>query len=504
MKTFKALGVILTISGMMALSACSGQPDPANGTNGTNGTLRIGVSSIPTTLDPAQNFSLSQTAIMGLVGGTLTNLAPDGKSVSMGLAESVTPGEKQYVVKLKPNLKFSDGSPLAASDVVASFEHYRTDKTSGLDYAYAPIEKVTAVDELTVNFDLKRPYPALEYAFAYGASAILPAKSIQARGQDLYKGDPLPTAGKYQVETFDQNQIVLQANPNYAGQQPSTKTLTFKQIADPAARLAQVQGGQLDYTDEISPQQVPQISAPVEAGTIRAANGQTFLGMNNRDNSVLSDVRIRKAVSTAIDRAQVNQVAFAGQNQPSLGLFANASKNMRPFLKDKADVAAAKAMLAGTKCADGCTLRFIAASDDGTNGDIALVVQQNLKAIGIDVTIEKAEKTVVSQYATEGNYDLRVTGSYEQTDDAGFYTSFTLGPVIKALRTGYANPEMSQLIETVQTTTGSTRESAVNQVNALFQKDLPMAPIADFMVLSASRVPAETFSLDPTYYYHIG
>ena len=497
----KAAGAVV-MAGALALTACTSQPaDPAANADGP---LKIGVASIPATLDPGQNFQLGEYAIMNLVGGTLTNLNSDGKSVSMGLADTVTPGDSNYVVKLKPGLKFSDGSPLTATDVAASFEYYLADKANGYDYTFAPVQKVTATDDLTVNFELKRPYPGLEYTFTYPTSAVIPAKVIKEKGKDLYKGGPLPTAGKYQVTSFDANEVILEANPNYEGTQPSAKTLTFKRITDPAARLAQVQGGQLDYATQISPKNIPQLSGAVQARTAQAVNGNVFLGMNNRDNSVLSDVRIRKAISAAISRDQINQVAFAGKNTPALSLFGSSSKNNRPFLAAQPKVEEAKQLLIGTRCADGCTLRFIAASDDETISDIALIVQQNLNAIGIQVNIEKAEKTVLAQQANEGNYDFRASETYDAADTPGPFLAFVLGPTVKALRTGYSSPEVNQLIETIQATSGSQADSALDQLNAVFEKDLPMAPIANFMVVSASRVPAERLDLDPTLFFHVG
>ncbi|BCW35986.1 hypothetical protein StoSoilA2_20420 [Arthrobacter sp. StoSoilA2] len=494
----KVAAALVAFSGMLAVTGCSG-PTNAASSNGDDDTIRIGVSAVLTTLDPGQNFSIGQVAITNLFGGTLTNLNSDGKAVSMGLAESVTPGDEQYVVKLRAGLKFSDGSPLTAADVAASFGHYLADKTNGYDYTYAPIEKVTAIDDLTVAFDLNYPYPALEYALSLPGSIIVPAKDIEERGADLYRGDPLPSSGRYKIQTSNQDQIILEANPNYPAQQPETKTLIFQKVADPVSRLAQVQSGQLDYAEEIAPKQLAQLSGPVEARTAFAANGQTFLAMNNRDNSILSDPRIRKAVSTAIDREQINQIVFADRNRLGLGLFASSSPHNRPFLQEKANVAAAKSLLAGTKCENSCSLRFTNAGD----ADIAVVVQQNLKAVGIEVSIENVEPAVLSKNADEGNYDLLATGNFEQGDYPAISLQFTLGPTIQALRTGYNNPEMTQLLEKLKTASGSEADSTLDQVKTLFEEDLPLAPIADYMVNSASRIPSERFGLDSTLFYHV-
>lgn len=501
LKPFKTAGAIVALSGMLLTSGCSGSSSPASDATDS---LRIGVAQTPTSLDPGQGGGYRQSyAILQLISGTLTSMDRDGKNVSMGLAASMEPRDKQFVFKLKPGLKFSDGSALTARDVVASFEHYLADKASGNSFIYEPIEKVTATDDLTVEFDLKRPYPSLPAILATPPSAIIPAKSIESKGlEELYKGDPLPTAGQFEVKTFDQNQITLQANPNYAGEQPTTKTLVFKKITDATARLAQVQGGGIDFADDITPKSIPQISAPLEASTAAAVNGAQFLVMNNRETATLSDVRIRQAISLAINRNQINQVAWAGQNQPALSVFPGDSPYNAPFVKPDVDVQRAKEQLAGTKCANGCTLRLIVNSDNEPRNDAAIVAQQNLKAVGIQVNIEKSEGATILTYAKDGNFDLAFFGTYDNTPDS--YLGFLLDPSDQALYSGYSSPEMDRLLKEVTITSDAERDAAIRGINALIAKDMPFTPIAENSFTSVSRVTSERFTVDPGFFFHVG
>lgn len=496
----KSAAALLAAASMLVLAGCSGQAAPEAEEKDS---LRIGVSGIVLNLDPAQNFDIAPVAIINLFGGTLTNLNPDGLGVSMGLADTITPGDDKYVVTLKSDLKFSDDTPLTAEDVAASFTRYLADPTNGYGYVLDPIEKVTAIDDLTVEFDLERPYPSLEYALSLPGSIIIPSEVIEERGDELYTIGPLPSSGKYQIETATVDETVLVVNPNYPAPEPEIKKLSFEKVSDPISRLAQVQSGQLDYAEEIAPNQVAQLSGPVEARTAYASNGQTFLAFNNRENSILRDVKVRQAVSAAIDREQINTVAFSGQNRLGLGLFASSSQYNEPFLNENADLDAAKAALRGTECEDGCSLRFVVASDAENFGDVALVVQQNLAEIGIDVVIERVEGAVVAQYATEGNFDIVATGNFEQGDYPAISLQFTLGPTIEALRTGYQSDEMTQVLEELKTADGAALDEKLELVNEIFARDLPLAPLADYMVVAASRVPAEQFSLGPTLFYNV-
>jgi peptide/nickel transport system substrate-binding protein len=501
----KIASTLVAFGVMIALSACSGDPS-SNVSGGGGGPVRIAVKNIPTTLDPGQNFHLDQYAIMNLTSGTLTELNPDAKGVHMGLAESVqAAGDLQYVVKLKPNLKFSDGSSLTAKDVAASFSYYLADKSNGYSYTYTRIAKVTAVDDVTVNFDLTKPYPSLPIILALPSSAIIPSAAIEARhSKDIYKGDPLPTAGQFEVASFNSDEITFKANPNYVGSKPSTKSVIVKKVSDPAARLAQLQGGEIDVADNLSPKEASQLNAPAKVHTTFAPIGATFLMMNNRANSVLSDVRIRKALALAVDRKQVNEVAYAGQNRPALGLWGNASTYNEDTFSADAAPANAKQMLAGTKCANGCVLKFVVNSSDQTAADTAVVVQQNLKAIGIQVNLQSVESATASDLESKGNFDLVVTGSLDVADYPDGFLDFTLGPVLDGFYTGYSSPQMSKLIESVDVATGSERTTAAHQLTAQWEKDLPNAPLVDFADVWASRVTADRFTMNDSYFYRIG
>ncbi|MER8760275.1 ABC transporter substrate-binding protein [Mesorhizobium sp. M0976] len=487
----KALVVIVG-----ALLAATGHANASD----INDAMTIGIDHFPTNLDPGQNPWRQQQAIMHLAAGTLTNQESDGKRVTMGLAASVEPADKKFIVKLKPGLKFSDGSALTATDVVASFKYYMNDKTNGYGYTFAPIDKVIATDDLTVAFELKQPYPSLPFILALPSSEIISSDFLEAKDpKDIYNGDhPLPTAGPFQVESFGQDEITLQRNPYYAGVQPSTKTIVFKKITDAAARLAQLQGGEIDWADDISPKLIAQLSPPVEARSAQAVNGLSILSLNNRDSSVLSDVRIRKAVAAAIDRKQINEVVYAGLSQPALSLWASGSRNSHPFLSANADVERAKELLAGTKCENGCKLKLI-----GSGGDTEIVVQQNLKAIGLEVEIVSAEAATINDWLTQGNFDLWAGGSFDVADFPDGYLAWTIGQANEALYSGYKSPEMARLIEQVNITTGSERDAAVADLNALFEKDLPLVPTTNTVVVSASRVPSDVFNIAPTMYFDV-
>lgn len=493
--------VVLMLS--LAAAACSSPGSSETSDEGADGSLIVGVEQIPKSLNPGRTFESTALAILSITQGTLVKQTPDGSDVTMELAESIESTDDRLVVKLKPDLKFSDGSALTATDVAASFEYYKTAKLNGASYTLDALDKVEAVDDLTINFDLGYRFQSLPLVLALPQSAIIPSEAIEADPKDPWASGALPSAGQFAVESLERNEMTLQVNPNYAGETPDTKTIVFKGIPDANARMAQLQSGQLDYANNLPPKQAAQLSDPIRVDTTENALGVTYFGMNNRDNSVLSDVRIRKALSMAIDRQQVNEVAFAGFNAPQLSIWSNESPYYAavPYLSDTADVEAAQQMLVGTACEDGCTLKMVAYADFADLLDSATVVQQNLAAIGITVQIEKSDSSTVLEWKSEGNYDISVDQYYDYWPAAA--ANWGLGPAVMAVRTGYSSVEMNDLIEQADRKSGSARDAVFAEINALFAEDLPWAPIAGLVRVAGSRVPAETFSLDPTFLYHV-
>lgn len=438
---------------------------------------------------------------MGLASGTLTTLNDDGKGTSNGLADAIKETDTDFTITLRPGLKFSDGTDLTSADVVASFEHHLADATNAFAYKFAPIQSVTAKDDLTVMFNLKRPYPSLPWILATPQAVIIPSEVIQTRGAKLYE-TPVPTAGKFGIDTVNPSEIKLTANPNYSGTKPTAKNITFKKIADSAARFAQVQGGEIDFADGVSPKVLSQLSAPLEARTTVGVNGIQTLSLN--ELGVLGDVNIRQAIARAINREQINTVAWAGMNVPALGLFAPSSQYSRPFLPATPELDTAKRYLAGTKCETGCTLQLIVDSTDEPSNDIAVVLQQNLKEIGITMNINKMETAAMVQRSNDADFDILVAFTYENGDFPDALLPFQLGPALQGFYTGYSSPKMNELLDQLGTTRDQARADVVDRINTLFEQDLSLVPIAANLSSSASRVPSNIFDISPSFAYIVG
>ncbi len=220
-------------------------------------------------------------------------------------------------------IKYSDGTPLVADDVVNSFTRWINSKASA-SYI-AKVEKVVAKDNRTLVWTLKSPYVDFHFALAQQFLGIHPAdRTDTAAKAAAYFKNPV-SAGPMMIKTFTPGTdlFVAVANPNYWAK-PVTKELRVVTIPDANTRLAAFQAGTIEYVMELplSSTKAKWDKAKVKVGA--AFDSGTFMiafdmGATQK-NPALKDARVRQAISLAIDRATIMRVAFGGLSKPNCGM----------------------------------------------------------------------------------------------------------------------------------------------------------------------------------------
>lgn len=470
--------------------------------------VRLAMPQKATSLDP--NVMLDQVSFvaMHLVGGTLNDLKPDGSGTTPGLASATTvsPDGLTMVFTLRPNLLFSDGTPLTAADVAATWKYYLGDEASVNVGVVAPIASVEASGTQDVVFKLKSPFPSIQTIVALPQYSVFPAAKL---------ADPLAffeqpvSAGPYAFAATrgDGTKLKLVVNPNYWGAKPLVQRIEIIFVQDVNTRVVQLKAGDIDVADAFPASVLPQFTDPLRVDAVTVPTGGVYLYTSNRA-APLNDVNVRKAIALAIDRNQINQIAFRGRSKPLLGFFGNSSQSnaASPILSESADVTQAKSLLQGTACASGCKITILQSGSFEDYNQIAIVVQQNLKQIGIDIVIEQVDPAANGTRLFEGNFELEVGNLYDYVDIPDIMLQYGLvsDGGIAALFSGYASPEMDKAAKAAVVSDGSARVKAIGDVNRIFARDMPYIPVVDHLIISASRVPATVFGLSPTTLYDVG
>lgn len=448
--------------------------------------------------DPARTVTATDRAAFSLTNGTLLKQNMDGTIVP-GLAEGIEYNDDftQATVTLKPDLKFSDGSPLTSADVVATFTRHMGAQGSVLGALMNRIEKVEAPDDLTAVFTFKGPFPSFGDFASAGSYGIYPASGL-AKGDDFFI-HPV-TSGPYEiVSTWASNKLEMAANENYGGgAQPVIANLTLTVIEDANSAVSQLQSGQVDYAGDLPPSFMLQLDgAPGLTTQSVPVYGFYDLRMWNKDG-VFADPNMRNAVSAAIDRNVIVRSIWGATNQPLSGFWPQSMAFYDAGESTARDVDKAKALLAETECAKGCQVRFMYSDQEFPfSSQLALIVQNQLKNVGIDVKLERVDASTLIQRLRAGDYDMApgaMASSANIPDHLLGNALLGTGP-LKADFTGYNSTMMDALISKVNSSSGEARAAAATEVGDLYNKDRPYVTIAPWVRGAATRLPDGTVSL---------
>ncbi len=252
----------------------------------------------------------------------------------------VSPTQVRFT--LRSGVKFSDGSPLTADDVVFSLTR-ATAKTSNYAVYTQGIDKVVKVNDSTVDIMMKGPNPVLlnqltelrimSKAWAEKNKSTEP-KDIRAKDETFAHRNAMGT-GPYTVKEWQPDQkLVLVANPNYWGKNESNVTeIVYTPIKSEATRVAALLSGEVDFILDPSTQDLGRLRSTANLKVIDGIENRTiFFGMdqfrdelpgsNIKGKNPLKDQRVRMALYQAIDIAAINRVTMRGLSQPTGALVA--------------------------------------------------------------------------------------------------------------------------------------------------------------------------------------
>jgi peptide/nickel transport system substrate-binding protein len=491
--------------GCVALAAGCNSGSSSNSATGTAGpapkTITVAIAANLPGFDTETMAAQEQWIVFNHLYATLTKLSERGTAVP-GLAESWKVHADAVDFKLRPGLKFSDGTPLTAQDVVASIK--RLMEADAFVYAgsVAPISDVTARGDTDVRFELKRPYPSLPTIFAEPQFGIFPSEKIADPKRFFAK--PV-SAGEYVIKDFARNgsSITLERNPDYWGPKPAVRTLHFQVVSDPGARLAQLRSGQVDIADNLSPESFGQLTGDIK-GRVIPVFGNLNLVINLAD-SPGSSVEFRKAVSLALDRQAINNVAWSKQSDPAYGFFSPSSQWYEPTIPTR-DVEAAKKMIANSPCANGCDLPLLVEGANEPERKAAAVITQNLEEIGVHVKISQSDYGTIFSRGLEGNYTSLLMYIFDYSDAPDVLLSLGLlsDGGLNGMLSGYSSKRMDQLVMEALAASGDQRKQKIHDINELVAEDLPVVPLTSYAYVNGSRVDPAVMEQTQTSLYRVG
>jgi len=347
------------------------------------------------------------------------------------LAESwvVSEDHLTYTFHLKKDIRWQDGAPFSAADIEFSFQRIRDPKVDAahLRSYYRDIEKLEVIDPHTVRYHYRMPYfRALEFC---GSIPIVPAHRFAAEddfNQHAIGRGPVGT-GPYRFHHWDTGkEIVLERNEAYWGEKPAITRMVFKIITDSTVALQVLKKGGLDLMSLRPIQWVKQTGSARFQDRFQKLKyylpNYSYIGWNLR-RPPFSDRRVRLAMTLLLDRQMIlDRLLFGLGTEVTGNFYVNSPDYNRDLPPYPHDPAAARALLreAGWEDRDGDGLldrdgvpfrfEFLMSAGSKFAEQLATILQQNLKQVGIAMNIRKLEWAVFVQNIQKHEFDACTLG----------------------------------------------------------------------------------------------
>jgi peptide/nickel transport system substrate-binding protein len=477
-------------------------------------TLTIGAATTPS-IDPHFQFLSTNIAYHRHVFGTLTQINHGTLEPDLAVSwRAVTP--TQWEFKLRPNVKFHDGSAFTADDVVFSVKRLSTLANNPISYAgvLASVKEATAVDPLTVRFDSTLPEPMLPSNLAI--IAIVSKKAAEGAGTaDFNSGKATIGTGPYKFFAYvpgERYEVVR--NDAYWGAKPIWQKVVFRLITQDASRIAALLAGEVDLIEQVPPTDAARLRsnpnfAVHQTPSLRFYFAYAFMTPESSPYATdkqgkplaknpMRDARVREAMSLAIDRKAITQRVMDGAAEP-INQFG--SPSMPSYNRDLPELAydptRAKKLLAEAGYPEGFGLTVHCSNDRYPNdGRICQTLGQMLSRIGLDMKVEAQPKAVYFPkiFPPKGEYLVGFLGwgavdGTAVTGLTGIIHSFDPARKLGTYNVmGFTNPALDARIEALSSEFDMSKRTALER--ALLSdvaKDWPVIPLYAGSVVLASK-----------------
>ncbi|HXX84370.1 MAG TPA: ABC transporter substrate-binding protein [Casimicrobiaceae bacterium] len=482
----------------MALGLCAANISAQTPTRG--GTLSVGFSADTKTLDPALSVQFSERQVLYLVFNTLVKYGTDF-SLKPELAQSweIKNDGKQIVFKLRPGVKFHDGTVFDATAVKWNIDH-RLDEAAGSPQRQqlAPIiESVTVVDPMTVAFNLKQPAPGLLGLLGERPGFMMSPAAAQKLGKE-FGSNPVGTGPFVFKEWVRGSNITVERNPAYwESGKPYLDRIVFRDISDAVVGTQRLITGELDFVGELSPTAVTPLKGRAGIKLLPITVGRWYSLQWRMDKPPFDNAKLRQAIAYSIDRKRLNDIVMAGQGSVSDGptppglWWYDASIKSYPYDPDKA-----KALLKEAGYPNG--FEFVLSTPQVSDLQrINQLVQEQTAAIGIKLTLAPVAASEWYAKLVDGSTNMSPNRWTQRPDPDGLlYILFHSKGFANTAR--YKNEKVDALLDEARLTYDQEkRKKLYSEAQRIIVADSPMLSLFFSVEYAAMRDTVQNFEWIP-------
>jgi len=435
-------------------------------------TLHLSISANPSRINPIIATDSGSSEIAGFIFNGLVKYDKDAKSIIGDLAESYHfENNTTLIFKLREHVKWHDGSPFSAEDVVFTYDIIHSPSViSPYTSTFRMVKSVEAIDRYTVKVIYKEPYFKALETWMMG---ILPKHLLEDEKNMMsasFNLNPIGT-GPYRLTKLEfSKNIELSAFDDYFEHRPNINKLSFHVISDPMTRFLMLKSHQIDIGNLEAMQVERQIDDSFFDHFDKIediSHSYTYLGFNLRLEK-FKDKRVRRALSLAIDRQEMVDILFMGHGRICSGPFLPGGSAFNESVKPPTqNIKEAKRLLseAGYSSEDPLTFEIATSNSSSVRPYAAQIIQHQLAQVGVNVTLRIMEwQAFLNMVVFPRKFDTVLLGWslsltpdpyllwHSDNDKAGAFNFI-----------GYHDDTVDMLIEKMQTTVERESLSALWQ-----------------------------------------
>lgn len=440
--------------------------------------ISIAMKADPKTLDPQKSIDTMSNKSITLIYDILLDL-DENLNLKPNLAESWERLDDCNVIfHLKKGVKFHNGEELKAEDIKFTLE--RAASSPQTLYLFKPITKVTVIDDYTVQVTTDKPFGALLNNLAAVQGGIVSKKAVLEYGDD-YVNHPVGT-GQYKLkEWLPGNRIVFEGFKDAYQGAPNFEELTYLTIPEVSNRMIALETGEVDVAFDIGIMDKETIENSNNLELVEVESpALLYLGFD-QTNPIYQNKKLREAIAYAIDNQTFVDVVFRGSAVTGDSPLPKASPAYNGNVKKyNQDIEKAKKLLAEAGYPNGLDIELWY-MDDGPRVDMCVIIQDQLKKIGINVEIKIFEfGAYVSKTALPNKELYFLSWNSSGDGDVALYPLFHSSQHgAPGNRSFYSNKEVDKLLDKARVSVDEEeRKSLYKEVQNILQEDLAIYALA--------------------------
>lgn len=540
MKKFKYIIFAMTL---LMLAACTDDSEVMEEENAASdssgGDLVASYASDASSLDPAGQNDLPSDQRRNVIYEGLFYLDEDLNPQPRLATDYEQTDDTTWVFNLREGVKFHDGTDFNADAVKASFERIMDPAVaSARANIFEMISEINVIDDYTIEIVTEYPFaPFLNYLAHDGAGIVSKEvidedyqNAIDQSDQDISLDEfyELREAGGEEYEAVAQavgnntgaiieqkpigtgymqfqsrtpgEEIVVERFDDYWDEPAKLDTVTFKVVVEDASRIAELESGQSHFIQGFDNGQWERIENHPEMETYPVYNlSNEYIGMNTQEGP-LEDKRVRQAIAHMVDKEEIMEGIYFGVGREMKGAIQQELLGYNENLEDlDYDPERAKELLSEAGYEDGFDLTVMT-NDSPERVDLAVLMQEKLKEIGIDLEIEQLEWGAYLEAVSNGEHDLFILGWPNPVGDP----DQSFWPLVHSSMQGasgnrsfYENEEVDSLLEQGrQELDEGKREEIYQRVDEILIEDQPFVSIRQAQSANAARTEVQGLEIN--------